>query len=486
MLSRQTLSVNNAFFTSNVAVGGDGGRQFYFGCEGNDPTSGRVVRSLQAWVNKVVFKALEVEFTDGTIRTAGVKNGTPTEKFYIANGEKISSLQMWGGGWQEGRSGGFKLQTDRGREFNVFTPDRIGYPYRPPLGSGILVGVFGRAAADIDALGFALLHQVKAQRATAHLDAGFALLRRVKKAQLTCADDPNLSTFIVVSIDGMEYSPFKVPTEQTALVLDRKNMMLGEMDFDKLAKSLSTIGLGIGLLYNCIGITGPEFVDLQAQVLHISSNVTRLCDDSTPTTATIKEALAQLSDLPTVYEDLLTNYEERALTTLATSGRVAGKLKEATETLSKDFDKQSEKVNATICMTFEKVHTNRHHPGVEYLHTAINVLQQLLTILMEVRQFCSYIQNCAGKLMQPLIHSVVERAIKSPEEERLRLWTSDILKRRVLFFQAEWVALQSVVNTYLQHVALSKIDLYEYIKENPTREQYAALFQTFKALAKEC
>lgn len=152
----------------------------------------------------------------------------------------------------------------------------------------------------------------------------------------------------MVSIEGEEYSLSEAPAEKSALVLAETKRILGTIDFDELESSLSTMGRFIGIIYNGIGIAGPEFVDLQAEVLHISSNVTRLCDDSTPTMAAIKAGLTQLNDLAKVHQDLITNYEGRALTSLIASVTAAGKVKEAAETMLNEFEKQCGKVEAAI------------------------------------------------------------------------------------------------------------------------------------------
>ncbi len=160
-------------------MGGHGGLPVYLGFgESKGPKSGNVVRSLKAWVDDHTLRGIQVEFTDETTSTVGMQEGNSTERFYLASGEKVSSLQVWGSSFDTGRCGGFVLKTDQGREFIVTSPTRKGEPYQPELGSGILVGVFGREGHDVDAL-------------------GFALLRRVEKAQLINVEYPELSTLLV-------------------------------------------------------------------------------------------------------------------------------------------------------------------------------------------------------------------------------------------------------------------------------------------------
>ena len=154
--------VDTSYFTSNVAIGGRGGRKFYYGLRpGMSPRSGTVVRSLKAWWSSRM-RGLEIELTNGQIRRFGKNAGQSTERFYIATGEKISSLKIWYTNFDTGRTSGFELITDQKRRFSV-NPGGHGSPYEPELGSGILVGVYGGYGHDIDHLGFGLLRRATAQ-----------------------------------------------------------------------------------------------------------------------------------------------------------------------------------------------------------------------------------------------------------------------------------------------------------------------------------
>lgn len=153
------------YYTSNIAIGGRYGRAFNFGVEVNrQPRSGTGVRSLKVWYDTVntVLNGIEVMLTDEgrTTRTFGQKRGQESEKFYLGDGEKIISLQLWGDTYSTDRAGGFRLTTSENRQFTVgYT--RGSPSYEPDIGSGILVGVFGRAQTQIDCLGFGLLRRVQ-------------------------------------------------------------------------------------------------------------------------------------------------------------------------------------------------------------------------------------------------------------------------------------------------------------------------------------
>ena len=201
MTYEQILSVDVAYYTSNIALGGGGGNAFYYGLDPQQgPKSGVVVRSLKAYCDGNTMRGLEVELTDGSKHTFGMVAGTPTDTFYIAEGEKVTSLKLWAGTYLSGRSGGFELTTDQKRTFSVDPPDRIGEPYQPEIGSGILVGVFGKCGNDIDCL-------------------GFGLLRRIESAQLINVQYPDISTLLVTTtpreIKTITYDNSEGTTAQT-------------------------------------------------------------------------------------------------------------------------------------------------------------------------------------------------------------------------------------------------------------------------------
>ena len=92
--------------------------------------------------------------------------------------KKITLLKLWGDTYSTDRCGGFQLKTNKRREFVAGYTG--GTPYVPEIGSGILVGVFGRAYTQIDCL-------------------GFGLLRRVQHAKLIEVQYPQLSTLQVLT-----------------------------------------------------------------------------------------------------------------------------------------------------------------------------------------------------------------------------------------------------------------------------------------------
>ncbi len=68
----------------------------------------------------------------------------------------------------------------------------------------------------------------------------------------------------------------------------------------------------------------------------------------------------------------------------------------------------------------------------------------------------------------------VEKATKHPEEKRLKVWTSRVFKTEAIEFYADWVALNSVCETYVEYIKDTQY-LYRYI----TRQNVKKLAQTF-------
>ena len=214
MTYEQICSVDEAYYTSNIAMGGNSGSGFYYGLDPQQgPQSGVVVRSLKAYIDENTMRGLEVELVDGSKQMFGQVEGKPTDIFYFAEGEKVTSLKLWAGNFSDGRSGGFELTTNQKRTFSVDAPNRTGEPYQPEIGSGLLVGVFGKCGDDIDCL-------------------GFGLLRRVESAQLINVQYPDISTLQVTTspkeIRTITYDNSKGTTAQTVTLAGSETVETSE------------------------------------------------------------------------------------------------------------------------------------------------------------------------------------------------------------------------------------------------------------------
>ena len=167
-MAQQFGSVDTSYFTSNIALGGRNGNDFNAGAD--IPKSATAIRSLQVWYDDNVIRGVVVVFSDDTTTSRGTTDGVKsTDVFYLAPGEKLTDLQLWKG---NDRFGGIELRTDQNRSFSIKVGN-IGEPYRPEIGSGLLIGIFGNSGRYLDFL-------------------WLAFLRRVVKAQLFEVNYPNL------------------------------------------------------------------------------------------------------------------------------------------------------------------------------------------------------------------------------------------------------------------------------------------------------
>ena len=155
-------TIDTAYFTSAMAVGGQGGNVFRINInpdEGLKKSNAVTIKSFKFWSSKDCIRGMHVKLTNGKDYYQGRQEGWETDDFYIASGERITSLKLWRSGYQTGRLGGVSITTNRGRTFrcrNTFgSPD-----FEPEIGSGLLVGVFGHAKVDMDCLGFAIMRSL--------------------------------------------------------------------------------------------------------------------------------------------------------------------------------------------------------------------------------------------------------------------------------------------------------------------------------------
>ena len=150
--------INPAYLTSNAAVGGNAGNEFYCNMQSQE---GTVVRSLQFWRDFNCVRGVEIELSDDSKpKLFGSREGIESDKFYIAPGEKITSVKLWGNDYRRGRFSALELTTNQNRRLIVGYNDRD-FLYEPEIGSGILVGVFGKSGVDIDSFGLGMLRRIQ-------------------------------------------------------------------------------------------------------------------------------------------------------------------------------------------------------------------------------------------------------------------------------------------------------------------------------------
>ena len=103
--------------------------------------------------------------------------------------------------------------------------------------------------------------------------------------------------------------------------------------------------------------------------------------------------------------------------------------------------------------------------AVQALLHAIGALRSLAAIMLQATQFWSQMQHHCEELAKDKIKVEIERALKLPEERRLRVWTSNAFKTKAIHYYAGWVALDYVCTIYMDRIKLTRRELYTYIQE---------------------
>lgn len=111
------------------------------------------------------------------------------------------------------------------------------------------------------------------------------------------------------------------------------------------------------------------------------------------------------------------------------------------------------------------------HVAIDALHNSIGALKSLSAIMMNAALFWRQMQKHCKALAQEDMQRMVERAMKFPEEKRLKVWTSTAFKKKAVGYYAKWVALDDVCGAYMLQIKDTRKDLYACLEENPTIEQ---------------
>ncbi|CAN0125247.1 unnamed protein product [Lampetra fluviatilis] len=137
-------------------IGGQGGYAFTFDGRSNAATLQKISVSVGGWQ----VRGVEVWLTDGRRQKFGTVDFS-AQQFEFQSGEFMSQLSLWGNGAGT-RLGAIKFRTSRNREFFAKMTDwGLKTEYKIDVGSGVCLGVQGRAGADIDSMGFLFINDIK-------------------------------------------------------------------------------------------------------------------------------------------------------------------------------------------------------------------------------------------------------------------------------------------------------------------------------------
>ncbi|CAL8296215.1 unnamed protein product [Boreogadus saida] len=146
--------------TTQHLIGGQGGGSFTF--TGRD--NGATLKKIGVAVGDSLIKAVRAELTDGRVQTFG--KGHTFSEFTFELGERITKLSQWGNGAGT-RLGGIRFWTSSGREFSAhMTKWPLKTEYSIDVGSGVCLGLEGRAGSDIDNMGFLFINAIKSSELT--------------------------------------------------------------------------------------------------------------------------------------------------------------------------------------------------------------------------------------------------------------------------------------------------------------------------------
>lgn len=109
--------------------------------------------------------------------------------------------------------------------------------------------------------------------------------------------------------------------------------------------------------------------------------------------------------------------------------------------------------------------------AINALHSSIGALKSLSAIMMNAALFWRQMQGHCESLAKGDIQQTVEKAMKMPEEKRLKVWTSKSFKTKAVQYYSKWVALDGVCEVHMEQIKETREDLYSYLTENPTIEE---------------
>ncbi|XP_030221157.1 aerolysin-like protein [Gadus morhua] len=136
-------------------IGGYGGDTFDF----TGRNDGATLKKIGVSVGGEQIKAVRAELTNGRVETFGRAN-TSYQEFLFGPEERIISLTLWDNG-QASRLGGIKFCTSLGVEFFSYMNRRsLKNGYSIDVGSGVCLGLQGKACKEIDCMGFLFIKAI--------------------------------------------------------------------------------------------------------------------------------------------------------------------------------------------------------------------------------------------------------------------------------------------------------------------------------------
>lgn len=124
-----------------------------------------VVTDIETWGNDWTLRAIKITFSNGKMEIIGriADNNLGVFKLDYEGGELVSYLSISSNsheGQRDHRVGAFRIKTNKDREYFPRITRDISSETMLEVGSGIILGAWGRKGLDVDALGFLMMRQI--------------------------------------------------------------------------------------------------------------------------------------------------------------------------------------------------------------------------------------------------------------------------------------------------------------------------------------
>ena len=201
------LSSSSPYLPITIIGGQKGDPVSFYG--GSD---GSMLEKIGVWVGGWMIKAIKVWRTNGLSQQFGVPSG-PYKEYSFQPGELITAMSLWGNGAGT-RLGAIRFNTSKGNEFfPQMNSWGLKQEYPVDIGSGICIGVIGRAGSDIDSMGFIF---VKPLESSTMVDVNYPTIG-FEQAKV------QISTLKSVEYDNSLNTPQKYELEVTEKVTKKEH-----------------------------------------------------------------------------------------------------------------------------------------------------------------------------------------------------------------------------------------------------------------------
>ena len=113
-----------------------------------------------------------------------------------------------------------------------------------------------------------------------------------------------------------------------------------------------------------------------------------------------------------------------------------------------------------------------YEAAVEFLLQACGNLRALSIVMEKASVFWMELHDHCQNLADDGIKKRIEEGMsRYSDEKRMRLWTHPTFISQGVAYFAKWVALHEMCKEYMGYIKETQRELYDYIKENPTREE---------------